>query len=342
MPNPVAGFISRVRLYITRRRLVMIGLCLLGVIACGGVAVHLLERGVNPRLASLKNAMLWSATLVAAAGSTDAQPVTEAAIFLRIALRVAGTGFVGLFTAAIATVFLDTLLKQGRGLKPVRFPEHVLILGYNDKAKLIVDEIRRESRTPVTLLADLPERPFEAEEFFFVRGKPYEEEALQKADIAHASSAIILSDVAEGTASDARTVLAALAVETLRPEIYTCVEAISARAVEHLQRAGVDEILPTNAFIGNLLGRASHHRGVIKAVADLVTSDEGAELYTERVPAHLAGQAFGDALEAVSRASGAVLIGFCRGGEVRMSPTRETRLEPGDDLLLVAQDRPVL
>jgi len=342
MVGPVSTIISRVRLYITRRRLMLIGLCVAAVVTLGGLSVHLLERDVNPKLASVKNSMLWAATLVLAAGATDAQPVTEAAIFLRIGLRIAGTGFVGLLTAAIATIFLDALLKQGRGLKPVQFPQHLLILGYNEKAKLIVDEVRQESRIPITLLADLPERPFEAPEFYFVRGKPYEEEALLKADIAHATSAIILADTAEGPASDARTVLAALAVETMHPEVYTCIEAISSRATEHLLRAGVDEILPTNALIGNLLARSSRHRGVITAVAELAAADAGAEFYTEPVPRHLAGLTFGEALESVSRSTGAVLIGLRSQRDVRISPPRETVLAADQDLLLIAKDRPQL
>jgi len=342
MNNPVFSFISRLRQYITRRRLLIVGICVLSVIFLGGIAVHLLERNVNPKLSSLKNAMLWAATLVLAAGGTDAQPVTEAAIFLRIGLRVAGTGFVGLLTATIATIFLDSLLRQGKGLKPVRFPEHLLILGYNDKVRQIVDEVRLESRIPITLLADLPERPFEADDFYFVRGKPYEEEALRNADLDHATAAIILADTAEGQASDARTVLAALAVETLRPSVYTCVEAMAPRTVEHLVRAGVDEILPINALAGSLLARASRNRGVIRAVAELATSGTGAEMYTLPVPQRMIGMSFGEALDLVSRQAGAVLIGICHGDKLRLSPTRETLLKQGDELLAIAEERPVL
>ena len=224
----------------------------------------------------------------------------------------------------------------------MRFQEHLLILGYNDKVRQIVDEVRLESQMPITLLADLAEKPFEATDFYFVRGKPYEEDDLRKADLDHASAAIILADTAEGPVSDARTVLAALAVETLRPAVYTCVEALSPRTVEHLERAGVDEILPLNALAGSLLARASRNRGVIHAVTELATSGTGSEMYTLPVPQRMVGMTFGEALDLIYREAEAVLIAIHNGQQIQLSPSPETVLAAGDDLLLIAQDRPVL
>jgi len=339
MADQLLIIVSRVRRYLTRRRLVFIVLCAAGVILLGALGIHALEARVNPKLATLGHAILWAAATVAAAGGSEIQPITEPGFVLRVVLKLAGTGFIGLFTAAVATIFLDALLREGKGLRPVRLPAHLLILGFNDKAPLIIEEIRRESSIPITLLADLPEKPFDAPDFTFVRGKPYEEDSLRRADIAHAESAIILADTAEGPPSDARTVLAALAVESLRPEVYTCVEAVNSRSIEHLERAGVDEVLPSNSLLGHLLARSSLNRGVISAVTDLASAGSGAEISVRGQPRGLAGKTFGEALGTMYAASGVVLVGLRRGGEVLISPKSTTLVESDDELVVVAEER---
>jgi len=342
MKTPINITVERLRRLITRRRMIFLAVCASLVAFVGGVGLFLLERGVNPKLSGLGPALMWSFSTVAAAGGTEVNPMTNGGLILRLVMRLAGTGVVGLFTAAIATVFIDGMLREGRGLKPVRVHQHLLILGYNDKVSLIVGELRRETQEPITLLADLAERPFEAPDFTFVRGKPYESESLAKAGLQQATAAIILADTAEGPASDARTVMTALAVESTRPEVYTCVEALSSKAVEHLQRAGVDEILPTNSLVGSLLARSSRHRGVISAVAELASAHIGAELYVQPVPRRLAGKPFGEVLASIHSAHGALVVGIRRDGEIRMGPLPGELVEAGAELILIAQDPPEL
>ncbi len=337
--KPIVIWISRIRRLITRRRMLLLALLVLAVSFAGGLALHLMERDVNPKATNLGVTFLWAITMVAAAGGSDiGGPITTPGFVLRVIMRLMGTGFIGLFTAAIATIFIDGLLREGKGLKPVRQKSHLLILGYNDKLAVIVQEVRRETDAPIVLVADLTEKPLEAEAFYFVRGKPYESEALVRANLQAADAAIVLADTAEGPASDARTVLAALAVESIHPEIYTCVEVMSARSIEHLKRAGVDEILPTNSLVGNLLARASHHRGVIAAVTDLASAEAGADISVMPVPDWLIGETFGAALARVYANRQAVLLGLRRNGQVKLSPGPEEKVEPGDELVVVARE----
>lgn len=341
MQTALPGLVRRLRRLITRQRVILVSVCLLVIIITGAAVIRAVEGSRNPELATFRAALLWSASFVTMAGSSIALK-TEAGSVVRILLKLAGTGFIGIFTAGLATVLIDNMLREGKGLKPVSFDKHLLILGYNDKLKLIISEIRKESQAPITLVADLPEKPLDASEFYFVRGKPYEGATLHKADIDHASSAIILADTAEGPASDARTVLAALAVESIRPEVYTCVEAMSSSAEEHFVRAGVDEILPTNSLVGTLLARGSRHRGVISAIADLAAAGAGAELYVLRAPRSLVGLTFKETLIKFADRGDAVPIGIRRGNKTLLAPGADAKVEAGDELVFVAEDAPDL
>ncbi len=341
MQTALPGLIRRIRRLITRQRVILVSLCIIIIIITGAMLILLVEGPTNPELSTYGACLLWATSFVTMAGSSIALQ-SQAGSIIRIVLKLAGTGFIGIFTAGLATVLIDNMLREGKGLKPVSFDRHLMILGYNDKLRLIIDEIRKESEEPVTLVADLPERPLDAREFYFVRGKPYEAGSLHKADIDHASAAIILADTAEGPASDARTVLAALAVESIRPEVYTCVEAISSAAVEHFARAGVDEILPTNSLVSSLLARGSRHRGVISAVADLAAAGAGAEMYVRRAPRPLIGMTFKEALVTLADKINAIPIGIRRGVRTILAPGSAEKIEAGDELVFVSEEEPDL
>lgn len=175
----------------------------------------------------------------------------------------------------------------------------------------------------------------------FVRGKPYTEEALRKASLEHASVAIVLADEAEGQPSDARSVLTVLAVESLRREVHTCVEVLDRQNVEHLMRAGADEVLPTNELIGCLLARASLHPGVIDTVSELAVADAGAEVYMIDVPDQLRGMTFDDALSNLRISDGAIIIGVRDQGIVSLCPPGTRVLEGAQQLVVVALNHPL-
>ncbi len=255
-------------------------------------------------------------------------------------LMLFGIGFLGLFTASIASVFIDRMLREGRGLSPVHTHGHILICGWNAKGMLIVKQLQAETAAPIVVLAERQERPMDGPTVTFVRGKPYTETGLRRADIDHANSAIVLADDSEGEPADARTVLTVLAIESIRHDTYTCVEVLDPENVEHLQRAGADEILPTNSLVGSLLARACRHPGIIDAVADIASAGEGAEMYVTEVPGPLVGATFDQAMAEVRRSRRWILIGLRRGGQVEVCPAGAEKLAAEDQLVILALEPP--
>jgi voltage-gated potassium channel len=340
--NQLLSLLVKMRRYLTRNTLLLLAASTVGVVLLGGVLVYAAERHYNPSLATVADAVWYAIVTITTVGYGDSAPITNAGRIVGVGLMVFGIGFLGLFTATVASLFIDRLLREGKGLMPVRAEKHIIICGWSDKGRLILQELRSETERPIVILADLPERPLEAPGVTFVRGRPYTEESLRRADIANASAAIVLADEAEGVPSDARTVLTVLAVESINGGVYTCAEVLDRENVEHLQRAGADEILPTTSLVGSLLARATLHPGVIQAVSELSTSSAGAELYVVPAPTYVHGVPFDQAMARLRERAGAILIGVRQGDSTVLCPPGEELIAPGQQLFVVALEPPKL
>ena len=114
-------------------------------------------------------------------------------------------------------------------MKPVSVKHHFVICGWNYKAKEILEELRADEKArdcPVVLIADLPEKPLEEDNVYFVSGV-VSRETLEMANTQEAQVAIVLADEnVEVHTRDAKTILDTLTIKTTYPHLYTCVELV--------------------------------------------------------------------------------------------------------------------
>ena len=122
--------------------------------------------------------------------------------------------------------------------------DHLLILGWNRLVALIIEELTaaKGNAQAVVVVADLEEPPPEVtnqvgSRVFFVRGDYTKPAVLEQARVRKANKAIIVADDTIERSDqdrDARTVLGALMVERMNPEIYTCAELLNRENEQHL------------------------------------------------------------------------------------------------------------
>src|SRR5450756_2612026 len=114
-----------------------------------------------------------------------------------------------------------------------------------------------------------------------------------------AAAAAILLAISGGESDcegDARTVLTALSVKKLNPDIQMTAEVLEPENISHLQLAGVDEILDSNMLLGNLMARSAKHFGLITFIGELISSKPSEGLSKLPVDDKMAGMS-GDELE---------------------------------------------
>lgn len=330
-------------------RLIAACVFVIGVLVVCAVALWLLERGHNPNVTGPVSGFSY-VTRALLEGSTPWPPTRPATRVVHEVVMVLGRSVVALATGALASRLVEIVIKKGSGMDAVKQSGHIVICGWSSKGHEILRELHAkevEDTSDVVILANLPANPSRDPFTTFVAGSPTSGEDLERAGIARAGTAILLADETATNDSaddvDARTLLTALAVESLNPSCYTCVEVIRSANRQHFQRTKADELIVSAELTGALLAGSAKTRGLSRFVADLVTHPEGAEFYAIEVPSDLAGVAFAAAVERLKVEHEMIAVAVApSSGDYLINPPGDRIVSAGERLLVIANTPPRL
>ncbi|HOK06173.1 MAG TPA: ion channel [Syntrophales bacterium] len=244
---------------------------------------------------SLWDGVWWSIVTMGTVGYGDKYPLTVGGRIVGILLIFCGVGLMSLFTATVASAFVERRMREGRGLEAIKVRDHVVICGWNNHTEEVLQGLTMrgtETRTFIVLVNELPSDDLEAlrlkyggTRLRFLRGDFTHEEVLMKANIAKAAAVVIMADLSGDHPRDRldqRTTLAALTVKSLAPSVRTVAELIDSQNVPHLRRANVEEIIVRGEYVASLLAGSVNSPGLTRVVSNIMGS--GAKNSFRRVP----------------------------------------------------------
>jgi voltage-gated potassium channel len=324
--------------------LVLLGLLFLVTVT----VVYVAENGKSADFTSFRSALEWVAvTLVKDPPWHVVTPVGKVMGYVVEFLKPIS---VAVITAAVTTHLFQLIVRRGSGKGRTRLKDHIVICGWSGKAEEILREIRGRgdegSHKPVVLLAKLEASPTKDELTTFISGDPTQASDLQRAGIERAETAIVLADNSypdiDAEEMDSHTLLTTLAIESLNPSCYTCVEVVHSANRDHFNRTKADELVVSAHLTGALLAHSAIARGLSRIVDDLLTYPEGDEFYWAEVPATWAGRPFRDALTALKVQFDCLPLAVGRDGSYTTNPPADYVLQQGDRLLVLSKDDPAL
>jgi len=336
----VLYFVKRFVTQLRRNRLDKLVAVILITLLIGVVGMSYFE----PSL-SVADALWWSVVTITTVGYGDISPASPGGRMVGVLLMVFGIGFLGMFTATMATIFIENRFLEGKGVKPVKVKQHMLICGWNYKAERIVAELRADRKaahSPIVVIAEFQEKPVvDDDDLYFVSGV-VNKETLSRANSHHAFAAILLADErVEHHVRDAKTILDTLTIKTINPDLYACVELVDRSNIEHCKRAKADEIIVTGELSTNLLVQAALDHGVTQVISELVTNHIGNDIFKIAPPRDLIGRTFLDILTTLKRDRNLITLAIERTAESRFlaNPSNNCIITATDNLVVIGTER---
>jgi voltage-gated potassium channel len=307
-----------------------------------GAAFYAFEGGSNQGVRSFDDALWWSMTTLSTVGYGDLYPSTGAGRVVALITMVLGIGVLGTLAGSLATAFIEARERATRGTRSWKMKDHLLVLGWNDRAAVAIDDFRADPRyleTEVVLVADLESAPTEVTALKFVRGNPTLRSVLERASAEKAAAAIVFARDPRDSHSDLETTIAVHTLRRMNPSVRISAELVDVKNREVLVDAGCDSAVGSTELASALLVRSVQDIGAFELVIDLLTNRGGAEFYRVPVPKEFVGKSYRDyALAMLDRSVSVVAL--ARGSELFVNPELATRLETGFDAFVVAKVPP--
>ena len=288
-----------------------------------GLAIFFIERGHNPHFRSLEDGFWWALVTLTTIGYGDIYPMPRAGRGLAFFVVLFGIGVVGIVTGKIASVLVERRIKEGRGLTEAhKMKGHFVVLGWKSDIPLLIQGLLDahaglvpERLVLVNLAGEMANDELRGRfaGLVYIHGDPIDPAVLARAHLANAAKVLVLADESgERTDQerDGRTVMIALNIENVAPEVYTCAEVLDRKYVDYLRLAHCDEIILSREYGRFLLVGASTSAGLSSVFHDLLDFADARSLSTVPVPDRLVGCSFGELSAHVRKETGALAIGL--------------------------------
>ena len=311
---------------LTKVRFFQITAVTLVLIVLSAVSVYYFEHTHgDANIGSFWDGIWWAIVTMGTVGYGDKYPLSPGGRVVGMVLIFSGVGLMSLFTATIASVFVEKKMKEGRGLETVNEKEHIIICGWNNNTEEVISGLTvygYQKEKPIVLInelsideIDLLKLKYNKYKLKFLRGNYVHEDVLLRANVAKASFALIMADTSGGHSqenTDERTTLAALAIKSLAPQIKMIAELVHGENKPHLKRANVDEIIVRGEHVGSLLASAVNSPGIPGVFSGMLSLGDANKLRRLAIPRAFVGKTFRELSVFYREKKHAILIGLLK------------------------------
>lgn len=330
---------KRIWQFLLREKIAQLFSIVLGITLISGTVITWLEPEI-----SFSSGLWWSVVTLTTVGYGDISPTSPGGRILAIIIMFFGIGLLSTLSASLAALIISNRIKENKGMCVADFQDHLILCEWNHRSKAILKELRTDSHTKdlkIVLVANIDEKPADDNNLFFVKGSVCEE-SLEKANLAHAKTIIVLGDDSlDATSRDAKVVLATLTIESMAHSVYSVVELVDEANVTHCRRARADEIIVGSELSSHLIASAAVDHGISRVLSELLSTQYGNELFSIPLPEDYVGNNFLDVFTTMKRENQTIVLGVLKGnnGEHVANPPSDYIFEKEDRLIVISNDR---
>ncbi|MBN2853264.1 MAG: NAD-binding protein [Clostridia bacterium] len=312
----------------------------IGLVMLVAYLFYLFESKINTDL-SYADAIWWGFVTVTTVGYGDIPVLTLGGKIVATFLMLIGIGSFGLITASVATIFIDKMFKGESGKMKVNVKNHIVIFGWNNKTRNIIEEIKNEDITnEILVVTNKKDMKKPKIDIHYVNGEETDDITLDHANIQYASKVIVLSDetLDSPQMQDAKSVLICLAVDKINTDIHIVAEIADESNINHFKRANVDDYIITNQIASKIIARGAMHKHVSEAIKELTTNSFGNELYEKEINGLVQPIAFSELSKMYLDQHQSILIGIVKEGKTIINPSTDMLVSNKDSIIYISQE----
>jgi len=304
----------------------LIAAIIIVIILLSSIGVYLLESNSgDSTIRSFWDGIWWAVVTICTVGYGDKLPSSDAGKIVALVLMISGIFLVALVTATIVSVFVEQKIREGKGLKPIKEKDHIIVCGWNRHTEEVLDWLNaygRPKNPVVVLINELPvdeidglKLQYDRYNLHFLRGNYVHEDVLLRADIRRARYVILMADLSgshDSGRADERTILSALTIKSIAPKVKIVAELFNAENRAHLKRANVDEIIVRGEHMGSLLASAAIDPGLPGVFSTVLSLGDRNKLVRSEIPEQFIGKTFHELSDFFRKTRSAILIGLLK------------------------------
>lgn len=343
----------------TAQEVTMLFTGVVALVLSGGMLLQHYEgaSGDNPAFETLGEALLFALASTIGGEPTFGEPSSLMGKLITISLMLGGLTIFGLFIGTVSATMMARLSKtlEINVMDLDELSNHTVVCGWNRGATAVLQELFAKGRhEPVVVITEsdsIPEElPADIKQdlVYHLTGDYTRVDVLEQANITEAASAILMTDALVQRSDqdrDARTVLAALTIEKLAPNIFTVAELNNRDNESLLKMAEVEEIVVGDEYRAVIIGSAERNRGIVRVVDEVLTTRYGNSFQKVYVGPKSEGKSIAELHTSLKAEHSAILIAHipCEGErEIRVdvNPAADAVVSAGDRVVVIAEDPP--
>ena len=301
-----------------RNSFFQVGLGIFLVMILGGLVLRMLEIG---KITEGEAPFWWAIVTMTTVGYGDFAPKTPEGRMFAVLVMFAGISLTAMFTAIISSIFVAKRIREEKGLEKVNIKNHIILCGWNRNADKIIDSIQylaERGRKDIVLINDLDEEEiarlktrYRKIRLHFVAGDYTSEQVLVKANLEVAETVIIIpSDISDSIHNpDDKTILAALTIKGLEPNIRLIAYLHNRENLTHIKRANANEVGISDDFGAYMIASHVMDPGIPQAVNRLLDYVSKNRFKRVDIPSEFIGKPFDNLFNHFRKKNNSILVG---------------------------------
>ncbi|PKQ62740.1 hypothetical protein BZG02_11055 [Labilibaculum filiforme] len=322
-----------------KKRLIFFVAFLVYVIAIFGIK-YFEGQSADANIKTIGDAFWYAIVTLTTVGYGDFYPVTFAGKIIGLIVIIGSLGVLGFLIGEVTVRFNQYMEKKKSGFWGSDFENHYIIIGYNEFGQKVASQMVHagqkvafvtNTKSDLDLIADL----YSSKNTFSLFADYSNIEALNKVNIDRAKRIFVNFD------DDSETLVFVINLKKRFPKANVVVTCLNPSLKDTFVNAGIVHVIAESEVASKLVASYLFEPYVAMYTEDLIATsfaDEDTDIqqYVIEEDCDFSGEEYITAFMKLKMDYNAILIGMVKAGQLIKNPTKGTRIETGDYLILIS------